>query len=155
MTTAQAPSGPYADWIAWIDSFAQGPAAPAEHLSSTTDPRLAGHVAERIVERYAEAFGVRTNAWVESLMRDVNSVARSGRGSYGPVLLDARRRLNRLCADADAPPIPDVIREQVREELDKLAVRAQEQLETAARSGGPSSRLLAEIRGTPLTTRPL
>lgn len=148
------PDSPYAAWIAWIDGFGAGRAPSAEGLVPFDDPRLDGYPAQRVVDRISVALARRLKQWSETLNRELAATVRKPGASLGPVLIGARRRMNQLREELQAPPLTAALRAEALELTDRLAANTQRELEDELRRVPGASAALAEVRRTALTTRP-
>ena len=151
---AKIPPSPYADWVAWLDGFAQGADdLPPDSLVVPGDQRLGSYASDRVTERFLRAMEARINQWNLRFVQDVEALPKRPGQSLGPVLVDARRRLAPLRAAADSPVFPPSLRTSVTEQLEKLVTDAQRELEQMLRDVHDGGALLAQARRTPLDAR--
>ncbi|NKE58154.1 hypothetical protein FXN61_15500 [Lentzea sp. PSKA42] len=66
--------GPYTDWRAWLDAFAEGTDLPAEHLAPI-DEQMGPHVQERLLRHVSDAFARRQRRWADAFQRDLGTLA--------------------------------------------------------------------------------
>jgi hypothetical protein len=149
------PPSAYTDWVLWTDAVAAGSdELPETALAPLEESRLSVYGARRAIERYTTALNTRIMAWQSRLLGDITALAHGRGESIGPLLIDARSRLGRLRTVADYALLPVDVRKRNLATLEEFVAETQRQLEEALRDRKDGGRMLAEARGTPLTTRP-
>ncbi|MCR3750276.1 hypothetical protein [Lentzea californiensis] len=146
--------GPYADWRAWLDAFAEGTDLPSAHLAPI-DEQMGPHVHERLLRHVSEAFSRRQRRWADAFQRDLGTLAGDpGRAvhSLAAAMVSARTRLvplHRFCA---LPAMPQALRDELKSALDETLRSSQRSIEDSVRHA--PMELQAAVRGNRLTAPP-
>lgn len=119
--------GVYAEWVTYLDRFARGqeaglslpPRIEPGDLDSDTMARLGNHL--------HDALSGRIDSWVAALNRAINTA--SGEFALGRALAQGRDGLRSLLAFADHAPLPEELRGQLRQIVERQVRTAQESLE--------------------------
>ncbi|GHH44277.1 hypothetical protein [Lentzea cavernae] len=146
--------GPYADWRAWLDAFAEGADQPSGHLAPI-DEQLGPHVQERLLRHVSEAFARRQRRWADGFQRDLRSLLGDpGRAVHAlaAAMTSARTRLAPLRRFCELPAMPPALRDELTSALDETVRSSQRSLEDSVRHA--PIELQAVVRGNRLTAAP-
>ncbi|WP_439657460.1 hypothetical protein ACSHWB_34410 [Lentzea sp. HUAS TT2] len=146
--------GPYADWRAWLDAFAEGTDLPAEHLAPINE-QMGPHVQERLLRHISEAFARRQRRWADAFQRDLGAlVGDPGRAMHAlaAAMTSARTRLAPLRRLCTLPVMPPVLRDELASALDETVRSSQRSLEDSVRHA--PLELQAVVRANRLTAAP-
>ncbi|KOV87218.1 hypothetical protein [Nocardia sp. NRRL S-836] len=146
----QAP-GPYADWRAWLDAFAEGTDLPAEHLAPICE-QMGPHVQERLMRHIAEAFAQRQRRWADTFQRDLGALAGDPVHALAATLASARTRLAPLRRFCASPAMPPALRDELTSALDETVRSSQSSLDDSVRHAPIALQVV--VRDTRLTTAP-
>lgn len=146
--------GPYADWRAWLDAFAEGTDPPSGHLAPI-DEQMGPHVQERLMRHISEAFARRQRRWADTFQRDLGALLGDpGRAAHAlaAAMTSARTRLAPLRRLCTLPAIPPALRDELKSALDETVRSSQRSLEDSVRHA--STELQAVVRANRLTAAP-
>lgn len=119
--------GAYQAWATFLERWAQGDAAGMDRLPVVDPEKLNAETMTRLANRLVDALSTRLQAWADSLTRALS--AESDEFSVGRSLTQARVGLVAVRSLAGHPGLPEELRRQLLDIVDRVVESAQQQLE--------------------------
>jgi hypothetical protein len=132
--------GTYHAWAVFLDRWTVGDAAGIDDLPRVDPSELNAETLVRLTDRIFSALATRLQTWADRMTRAM--AAESDEFSVGRALTQARQGLQAIRALAAHPALPDDLRGQLSDLIDRQIEAAQDSLETdcgrLASSGVPA-----------------
>ncbi|HST86659.1 MAG TPA: hypothetical protein VLL08_33280 [Kineosporiaceae bacterium] len=120
--------GTYHEWAVFLDRWTAGDAAGIDDLPRVDPSELNAETLVRLTDRIFSALATRLQTWADRMTRAM--AAESDEFSVGRALTQARQGLQAIRVLAAHPALPDDLRRQLSDLIDRQIEAAQDSLET-------------------------
>ncbi|QGV77446.1 hypothetical protein [Streptomyces ficellus] len=142
--------GAYQEWVEFLRRWAAFEPVDPGALPAVDEGTYDGDTMARLTAHAGRALGTRLQAWADTLVRAME--AATDEFSAGRELTQARTGLQSIRAVARHPGLPERLREQLGELVDRqvpdLQAQLERSLEEAARAEGPDTHWVEQRRRT-------